>query len=99
MTKAKLTRLFEGDRAGNLRTQETIGAFSVIPTKGKRFELIGAPLDIKSAQMEFDFRLISTSKVDHVVFIEKNNEYRFTTESGSVYLLELLDKKDENVAV
>ena len=71
---------------GGLRTESVIGDAQDPPVGGKPFIMVAEPI-----QEGFDFRYIETSKVvsvDSTNCVE--NKTTFTTESGSVYEVEVL---------
>jgi hypothetical protein len=81
--KGQLTRLQRGEKAGVTRTEGIVGSFDSIPTEGRGFHILGAPIDPNA-----HVRLWSTSRVQTV---EKTDTgFKFTTESGSSYQLDVL---------
>jgi hypothetical protein len=75
--KVRLTRIIGGSK---LRTDSVDGEATYPPMVGRCFEMSGQGLD-------FGTRLVSTSPV-----VEVSGDGKFTTESGSVYHIELLER-------
>lgn len=78
--RVKLSRMSGGEA---LRTSEVEGQCPDLPEVGKRFNMIGQGLEI-------GFRVITTSPVVEVK--EGDDHFILTTETGSIYKLEFLDK-------
>jgi len=81
--KGILTRLQKGEKAGATRTDGIEGVFDFEPEEKSSFSIIG-----KSIDPDMHARLWSTSRVKTV---EKTDTgFKFTTESGSTYQLDVL---------
>jgi len=80
MYKVKFTKV--RNTHDRLRTDIIEGEAESLPTIGKCFEMVSVGLD-------FGLRYINTSVVKHIE--EINNQYQIHTESGSVYMVEIVN--------
>lgn len=80
--KGTLTRIGKGEKSGVTRTDGIEGDFDQAPEEGYGFNIIGKPIDPAAT-----LRLWSTSRVATVEKLD--NGFKFTTESGSTYQLEV----------
>lgn len=86
--KVKLTRKTAGVGSGfREHGNPAIGTTDALPVFGKSFELVGEPLDDKTAAGRF----IQTTPVQSWI-LNEDGTYTFKTESGSEYHLEILEK-------
>lgn len=81
--KGQLTRLQKGEKAGVTRTDGITGVFDHEPEVGYGFGIMGPPIDPNAS-----IRLWSTSRVQTVEKLDTG--FKFTTESGSTYQLDVL---------
>lgn len=70
-----------------LRTDEVTGTTKKLPKKGEIFVMAAKPLDPKASG-----RIVNTSRVERVV--KNNDTYTIYTESGSIYMIEILNEKN-----
>lgn len=81
--KGQLTRLQKGEKSGTARTEGIVGVFEENPEEGSGFHIFGQPIDPNAT-----VRVWSTSAV---AAVEKTDTgFKFTTESGSTYQLDVL---------
>lgn len=85
--RGSLTRLAKGEKAGVTRTEDIVGDFDTDPREGRGFHIFGKPIDPNAT-----VRVWSTSRV---ATVEKTDAgFKFTTESGSTYQLEVLPEAE-----
>lgn len=82
---ARLTRLRAGSEKSQfpLRTEEVYGDCTEPPVLYKSFVMTSDPIDPKA-----DLRCVATSPVVHIE--QEGARFKFTTETGSAYFLELV---------
>jgi hypothetical protein len=94
MFKCKLTKISRPDVPGGLRTEFVVGEAASQPTVGKSFLLTADPLAPGT-----DIRVVRTTSVKSIAANRRDPHIvKFTTDTGSVYLMEYLGELEAHAA-